>query len=564
MFVRFALVLSLAASPALAQQTRLVDENIGGGTPLYGALWPSLSTDGQLVVFDSTGESLAAGDANGVGDVFLRDMLTGVTEIVSFSTSGAQGDGGSRYGRMSPSGRFVTFISTAQNFVTPSEIDSHEDVFLRDRTAGTTTKISVSPSGGASDGVSYLPDLSDDGNRVVFQSGAENLVAVDGNGVFDVFVRDLAQGTTLLLSRSTGGGGGNKDSYQPSISNDGRFVAFTSDANDLVAGDTNNRADVFLYDLQTATLERISLGPNGIEGDGHSREASISGDGGVVIFASSATNLVAGDTNAWQDIFERDTALNTTALLSKSQGGALPNYSSFSSALSVDGRYATFTTGATNITSPPTQQPVGMVRVDRASGAVVPVALSGCNVPLTMMTSPAISPDGSIVAFASRSALVVPDDVNDRYDVFVHDPDAPASPPPCTFCVIASTSNGCLPSISASGTPSASASTGFDLTIHSVEGNKNALFVHGPSSITTPWGIGGPSYLCVFNLGRFGHQNSGGAPGQCDGVLNVDWNATNAWWAQAGDVVVAQAWFRDPGSAKTTHLSNAISFIAGP
>ena len=88
--------------------------------------------------------------------------------------------------------------------------------------------------------------------------------------------------------------------------------------------------------------------------------------------------------------------------------------------------------------------------------------------------------------------------------------------------------------------------------------------LRNPSSITNPWGVGGPSYMCVFNLGRFGNQNSGGTNGQCDGVLTYDWNSTSAGWAGAGDVVVTQAWFRDPGSVKTTHLSNALSFIAGP
>jgi hypothetical protein len=129
--------------------------------------------------------------------------------------------------------------------------------------------------------------------------------------------------------------------------------------------------------------------------------------------------------------------------------------------------------------------------------------------------------------------------------------------------VSAPTSNGCLPSISASGTPSASAASGFVLTVTGVEGQRNGLFIHGSDSITTPWGFNGPSYLCVFNQGRFGQQQSSGTLGQCDGVMAFDWNALESW-PQPGQTVMAQAWFRDPASQKGTHMSNAISFIAGP
>jgi Tol biopolymer transport system component len=503
-------------------------------------------------------------DANGpVGDVFVRDMQSGVTELVSLSSAGIQGNGVSYFGRITPDARFVCFISAANNLAVPSDPDAYADVFRRDRLGGTTVKVSLSSSGAAPDGESGNCDLSDDGSRIVFTSAATNLVAGDANGLQDVFLRDLAAGTTLLVSRGLGGGGGNGDSFQPRISGDGRWVVFGSGASDLVAGDTNGDYDVFRCDLETGVLERLSVSSGGQQANGPSLEPVVSRDGRITVFASSATNLVGGDTNGWQDLFARDALLGTTELVSQSQEGAAGNYTSFSAAISADGRYVAFTTGATNLTAPPTFMPGCVALLDRDSGAVQATSFSRCGVPLDQLLMPEISPDGSLVAFVSSAAHAVADDVNSHYDVFVHDPAAPAGAPPCTYCTIAPTSSGCLPSISASGTPSASAASGFVLTVTGVDGQRNGLFIHGSDSITTPWGINGPSYLCVFNQGRFGFQDAGGTSGQCDGVMTFDWNAL-ASWPQAGQSIMAQAWFRDPPSQKGTHLSNAISFIAGP
>jgi Tol biopolymer transport system component len=561
--VSSSVVLAIAIAPALAQQTTLVSENLGGGTPTGGAFWPSLSDDGQVVVFDSGGTELVPVDANGpVGDVFVRDLASGVTELVSLSSSGIQANGVSYFGRITPDARFVCFVSAANNLVIPSDPDSYDDVFRRDLLVGTTIKASLSISG-SPDGASGNCDISDDGSRIVFTSAASNLVEGDANGLQDIFVRDLAAGATLLVSRGLGGGSGNGDSFQPKISGDGLWVVFGSAASDLVPGDTNGQYDVFRCELATGALERLSESSAGQQGNGASTDPVVSRDGRITVFASSATNLVSGDTNGWKDLFAHDALRGTTELVSQSQAGALANYSSFHAAISADGRYVAFTTGATNLTAPPTFMPGCVALLDRDSGAIQAASFSRCSVPLDQLVMPEISPDGSLVAFVSAAAHAVADDVNSHYDVFVHDPAAPAIAPPCTYCLIAPTSSGCLPSISASGTPSASAASGFVLTVTGVEGQRNGLFIHGSDSITTPWGVNGPSYLCVFNQGRFGFQDSGGTSGQCDGVMTFDWNAL-ATWPQAGQSIMAQAWFRDPPSQKGTHMSNAISFIAGP
>ena len=177
-----------------------------------------------------------------------------------------------------------------------------------------TMRVSVSSSGIEGNGFSGTPSISADGQFVAFASDADNLVAGDTNGLFDVFVRDRAAGTTVRVSLDSAGGEGNGFSDSPSISADGRFVAFRSDASNLVAGDTNGSYDVFVYDLATALTERISVDSSGVEGDSYSYVGGISADGQAVAFMSAASNLVSGDTNGSWDVFVHD---RTTGIIAR-------------------------------------------------------------------------------------------------------------------------------------------------------------------------------------------------------------------------------------------------------
>jgi hypothetical protein len=202
------------------------------------------------------------------------------------------------------------------------------DVFVRDRQTGQTTRISVSSSGQAGNANSENPAISADGRFVAFSSDADNLVTSDSNEIRDVFVHDRQTGQTELVSLSSTGQSGNAGSYNPSINNNsGRWVTFVSQATNLVAGDTNTFADVFLHDRVTKTTLRASVSSAGIQGNFHSEsggEPAISADGLVVVFESAASNFVSGDTNAGQDIFVNANILAASLVPPRNYFTALP------------------------------------------------------------------------------------------------------------------------------------------------------------------------------------------------------------------------------------------------
>ena len=181
-----------------------------------------------------------------------------------------------------------------------------QDLFVHDRHNGTTRRVSIGLGGAEANGTSFDPALSADGRFVVFNSGASNLVPGDTNGTNDVFLHDLQTGATRRVSRGLGGAEADGASFEPAISADGRIVAFTSFASNLVLGDTGIASDVFVSDSHTGRIRRVSVGPGGIEGNSTSAQPSISADGRVVAFSSRASNLVpATDTNELFDVFVR-------------------------------------------------------------------------------------------------------------------------------------------------------------------------------------------------------------------------------------------------------------------
>src|SRR5262249_38340734 len=240
--------------------------------------------------------------------VFVHDRQTGATERVSLDSAGAQGNALSSDPAISGDGNFVAFVSGATNLVA-GDGNGTLDVFVRGRASATTERVSVDSSGiEGNDASSDLdrPAISSDGRFVAFSSLATNLVAGDGNGKSDVFVRDRLNATTERVSVDSSGAEGNDFSQYPSISSDGRLVAVTSGASNLVPGDTNATVDVFVRDRQSAATERADVNWAGAEANALSSPyPSISGNGTFVAFHSFATNLVPADTNATTDIFVR-------------------------------------------------------------------------------------------------------------------------------------------------------------------------------------------------------------------------------------------------------------------
>jgi hypothetical protein len=272
----------------------------------YTRFTPSISADGRYVAFDSYATNLVSGDNNDMLDVFVHDRQTGTTERVSVRSDGVQGNDISVHPALSADGRFVAFASMSSNFVEATNPGSVE-VYLRDRVTGTTELISV-----ASDGTpaadAYIPapaSISADGRLVAFLSDASNLVSDDTNGVMDVFLRDRLTGITERVSVASDGAQANAITDTVSLSGDGRYVAFNSYASNLVSGDTNDAADIFVHDRLTGITERVSVASDGSQGDAFTYQVSISGNGQVVSFGSNATNLVAGDSNGKSDVFIR-------------------------------------------------------------------------------------------------------------------------------------------------------------------------------------------------------------------------------------------------------------------
>lgn len=410
-----------------AQVTERVDVAAGGEQGNYGADLPAIpdrviSGDGRFVAFFSPSTNLAPGDLNGTWDVFVRDRQSDTTELVSVNSLGAPGNGFSGlYGfSITPDGRYVAFESRASNLV-PGDTNGSSDLFLRDRLNGTTERVSVATGGGEGNSNSWYPSISVDGRYVAFTSLASNLVPGDTNGTWDVFVRDRQSATTERVSVGGGGLQGNLGSYTPSISSDGRFVAFESLATNLVPGDSNGISDVFVRDRLTSTTERVSVDSGGSQGNAPSASAHISADGRYVAFTSVSTNLVPGDTNGSWDIFVHDRLNGATERVSVATGGTQADGYSFGASISQDGRYVAFSNGASNLVPGDTGYSDIFVR-DRLSGTteLVSVTTGGAH-GLGNSEKPSISPNGRFVAFWSYARNLVPGDSNGYYDVFLHD-----------------------------------------------------------------------------------------------------------------------------------------------
>ena len=351
----------LGAGPLAAQELGLPTlasvNDMGTGTGDGRSINPSISADGRFVAFRSDATDLVATpDTNDFSDLFVRDLVAGVTTLVTHNFLGTDtGNNPSGNGVISADGNLVAFLSGASDLV-ENDNNNNTDIFVRDLQAGTTTLVSANNTGTDSgDGASgSRPSISADGRFVVFASLATDLVANDTNNNTDIFVRDLQAGTTTLVSaNNTGTDSGDGGSLgRTSISADGRFVVFYGRATDLVANDNNGTRDVFVRDLQAGTTTLVSINNTGTDsGDSHSTRPSISADGRFVVFHSRATDLVANDNNGTRDFFVRDLQAGTTTLVSINNTGTdSGNGRSHYGVISADGGAVAFESYATDLT----------------------------------------------------------------------------------------------------------------------------------------------------------------------------------------------------------------------
>jgi hypothetical protein len=393
----------------------------------------SISADHRFVAFSSRATTLVVGDTNGCSDVFVHDNQTGTTERVSIDSAGTEGNNDSYYPSISADGRFVAFWGSASNLVA-GDTNGVPDVFVHDRLIGTTWRVSVDSAGVQGNAYSNYPSISADGRFVAFWSFASNLVVGDTNGVPDVFVHEIQGGTTERVSVDSAGVQGNDDSLDPSISADGRFVAFASLASSLVAGDTNLVQDIFVHDRLNGTTERVSVDTAGAQANDDSQNPSISADGRFVAFDSDATNLVASDTNGVSDIFVHDRQSGMTERVSIDSGGTQSGGNSYWPSISANGHFVAYYSDATNLVAGDTNAAFDVFVHDRLIGTTerVSVATGGAEGNARSL-NPSISADGRFVAFESVASNLVAGDTNGFSDIFVHD-SGPTIPPGTDLC----------------------------------------------------------------------------------------------------------------------------------
>jgi len=424
LFALAALALVAPAAGAATAMTELVSvasDGTLGTSDSGGTYWtpPKVSADGRFVVFESRASNLMPLDGNSTGlgtDVFVHDRQSGRTEPISVSSDGTPGNETSRNAAISADGRFVAFASYASNLV-PGDTNSLADVFVHDRQSGITERVSVGSEGAQGDRESDYPSLSADGRLVFFHSSATNLIPGDTNNM-DVFVRDRQAGTTERAVRN---------GRMPAVSADGRFVAFISHNASQVAGDTNGAVDVFVRDRLIGHTERVSVSSEGVQADRESSHyPTISADGRYVVFDSRASNLVPGDTNGIADVFVRDRQNATTELVSVGVDGAPANYSASWggwTGVSADGRFVAFASGSSNLVRGDTGGGHLDVFVrDRQTGSTERVSVTSDGAQANSTSGgPAISADGRVVVFQSRASNLVAGDTNRAEDVFAYD-----------------------------------------------------------------------------------------------------------------------------------------------
>jgi Tol biopolymer transport system component len=381
----------------------------------------SVSANGRYVAFASIASDLVANDNNGVRDIFVRDRQQGTTRRVSVSSTETEGHGRSIRPRISAEGRYVAFASFASDLVA-NDTNGRSDAFVRDLQQGTTRRVSIGSTGIQGDRASHIPFISPDGRYVVFESEATNLVPNDTNSVSDVFVRDRLQGTTRRVSRTSTGGQAHGPSRSPSISADGRYVVFESDASDLVANDTNGNTDAFVRDRRQGTTRRISVTSNEDEAHGDSSFPRISASGRFVAFVSHAEDLVANDTSLSGDIFVRDRQQGTTerVSLSSTQGESVTDVTDPS--ISAGGRFVTFYTASAMVDDDVNNRFDVYLR-DRQLNTTTRVSVNSAGGEANHDSSdPSISADGRFVAFTSVANDLVANDANGVQDIFIRGP----------------------------------------------------------------------------------------------------------------------------------------------
>ena len=436
--------LSAVNADANVFDTTLISRNIFGGPANSGSSQPSVSADGRYVAFTSTAWNLELDARVGITNVFVRDTKTGVTTLVS-RANGANGepaDGQSTHPMISADGSTVAFSSFATN-LSPDKTDPRNGIYARDLAAGTTTLVSRAngPTGASANNSSSSPSISGDGRRVAFLSLGNNLGTRDG--LSSVFVRDLVSDTTTEASVGTNGSPADRPATSPALSLDGRRIAFSTSATNLSIQDNELWPDIYVRDLAAGKTFAASLRDGRKEGEpsnsnlfgtGSSISPSLSSDGRYVAFESNARNLVNGAANAKTNVFVRDTLNNRTFLVGRADGdtGEPANEIATEPTISADGEVVSFQSPASNLSDAAALGKVNVyVRNTDTSRTTLISRASGPNGAGANLDSldPSLTASGNMAAFSTSASNLSTEDAPDAADVFTRNttPSPPAA-----------------------------------------------------------------------------------------------------------------------------------------
>ncbi|MGI0491461.1 Calx-beta domain-containing protein [Alkalinema pantanalense CENA528] len=553
-----------------ANPSRLISQ-VGGVVGNSSSLNPVMSDDGKTIVFVSSATNLIANDTNNRADAFAYNIDSQVLSLVTRQqgvTPPTVGDSGTQSPAISGDGKFVFFSSDATNLV-PQDTNGVEDVFFTDLTTGAVSLVSratrTSVTGNGNSEVTANQSISTDGRYVVFTSSVDKLVSGDTNGVTDIFLRDVTLPSSdpnaiKLVSRTTTGNAGNGASSTPMISGDGNFIVFTSSASDLVAGDTNNQADIFLYNRSTGTVQLISKVGSTLA-NGASANPIISNDGQYVVFTSTASNLVANDSNNAQDVFLWNRTTGVIQLVSKTGSGNSGNAASANATISANGLYVVFTSTASDLVAGDTNAAQDVFAFNTQTGAVTLLSTGASGIGNDNSFNPVISDDGRYVAFTSDATNLVANDTNGTQDVFRYDLQA-ASNPLALVSVNTSGNAGVTtgtpttlgsyaPTMSADGNLIAFVSTASDLTTTTdTNGNVADVFIRNMQT-------GQTSLVSVNSAGT----GSGNGSGSLNPVISADGRYV-AFVSTASDLVtgdtngnIQDVFVRDTVTGRTRLIS---------
>lgn len=389
----------------------------GNGLSAFGL---STSADGRYVAFASMATNLDPADPDNIVDIYVKDLLTGAVRLASMSADGVKANSFSERPSISADGQRVAFISAADN-LSPDDTDGYFDVFVKDLRTGAVSLASVTEEGRKAAGGSESAALSANGLAVAFASRATNLSPDATDGESHVYVKRLDTG---VLAFADGGTIERPDeqtgAYGPSLSADGRIVAFVTDASGLDPADTDRRADVYVRDLDSSAVSLASVNSDGVKGDLPSTGASLSGDGARVAFATASGNLVPQDADDSSDVYVKDFTDGSLRLTSTDAAGTNADRTADQPSLSPDGQYLAFGSDATNLglDTPPLVKQI--YRKDLATGELRPASVAGCRGPAGdyLSIDPSIARGGTVVAFTSPSTNLAPDGGNRIADVF--------------------------------------------------------------------------------------------------------------------------------------------------